>query len=138
MIPRRLFLAASSGLALPARAETPADENAIRDTITRQIDAFRRDDADAAFALAAPNIHQRFGTAERFMGLVQHAYPQVYRPRAVEFTALRFIDGTVTQDVELTGPDGAPALARYTLEQNASGAWRITGCSILESTRLAV
>lgn len=124
-------------LAVSAKAQQPGDVSAIQDTITRQIEAFRHDDANAAFALAAPNIHERFGTAERFLGLVRHAYPSVYRPKSFEFTTLGPADGVMTQDVELIGPDGLPALARYTLEQDSTGVWRITGCIVLESERVA-
>ncbi len=40
---------------------TPADGDAIHTVITSQLDAFRRDDADGAFAYAAPAIQGQFG-----------------------------------------------------------------------------
>ena len=46
------------GLASGAQAQdvSDADRTAIRDIIQSQVDAFRRDDGDAAFGLASPSI----------------------------------------------------------------------------------
>lgn len=124
----------------PARAQadlSAADRASIQGVITRQIDAFRHDDAEAAFAFAAPGIQGQFGTPERFLDMVRRAYPAVHRPRVVEFAALRLSDdGAIVQDVELVGPDGAFELARYTMERDAAGSWRIAGCTLVPSARV--
>ena len=120
-----------------AQADLPAaDRAAIQGVIARQIEAFRHDDADAAFGFASPGIQDQFGTPGRFLDMVRRAYPAVHRPRAMEFTALRLEDGAVVQEVELVGPDGALALALYTMEQDSAGAWRIAGCALVPSARL--
>ena len=36
------------------------------------------------------------------------------------------------QRVELVGPDGHGATALYTMEREADGTWRISGCSLVE------
>jgi len=127
-------------LAGPAGAQPlpQADQTAVQDVIGRQIEAFRHDDAAAAFAFAAPNIQLLFGTPERFLDMVRTAYKAVKNPRSVEFGDLVSGQGEVTQDVELVGPDGQPEKARYTLEKDATGTWRIAGCVLLRSERLAV
>lgn len=140
---RRLFLAV---LLLPsllsfAHAAEPAvsaaDRQAIQGVITRQIEAFGRDDGSAAFGFAAPNIQALFGTPERFMGMVRQGYQPVYRPRSVEFSDLREEDGQVVQAVELVGPDGAAHTALYAMERGADGQWRIAGCVLVRSPRVA-
>ena len=113
-----------------------ADRAAIRSVIARQIEAFRRDDAETAFGFAAPGIQQQFGTPGRFLDMVRRAYPAVHRPRAMEFTGLRLGEGAVVQEVELVGPDGALQLALYTMEWDAAGAWRIAACTLVPSARL--
>lgn len=126
------LLGAPAALAQPA----PADEAAIHSTITGQIDAFRHDDAERAFAFAAPSIQGMFGTAGNFLAMVQRGYPPVYRPRSADFTTLTDENGEIVQLVELIGPDGLAYTARYTMEHEADGSWRISGCQLLESRRL--
>lgn len=123
----------------PARAQgdlSAADRATIQGVITRQIDAFRHDDAEAAFGFASPGIQDQFGTPGRFLDMVRRAYPAVHRPRAMEFTELRLSEGAVVQEVELVGPDGALETALYTMERDAAGMWRISGCTLIPSARV--
>ena len=131
-----LFLCATIGPGYAQADLSAADRMAIQGVITRQIDAFRRDDAAAAFAFASPGIQAQFGTPDRFLDMVRHAYPAVHRPRAMEFTGLRPGEGGVVQEVELVGPDGALQLALYSMERDAAGAWRIAGCALVPSARV--
>lgn len=127
-------LAVMLALAAPALADETAstlpdtDRGAIRAVIADQIGAFRRDDAPAAFAYASPGIQHQFGDPGTFLDLVRHAYQPVYRPGAVAFGALVEQDGRIVQKVDLTGPDGARQVARYFMEREADGSWRIDGC----------
>ena len=114
------------------------DEAAIPSVITRQLDAFRHDDAAAAFGYAAPSTQGVFGTADNFLAMVRRGYAPVYRPHSVEFGKLGQGDDGILQDVELVGPDGLPYTARYTMEHEADGSWRIIACEILQSRRLGV
>ena len=109
---------------------------AIHTVINGQIDAFRRDDAPGAYAYAAPGIQGIFPSPADFLAMVQRGYQPVYRPRSVDFTSLREVDGAMVQDVELTGPDGLAYTARYTMEHEADGSWRISACELLESHRV--
>ena len=109
---------------------SPADHQAIERVITSQLDAFTRDAADAAFSLASPNIQSLFGDAPPFMAMVQQAYPLVYRPRSFTFEQLVTVDDRIIQHVLIIGPDGAPALALYSMEREPDGTWRIDGCTL--------
>lgn len=113
-----------------------ADRMAIQGVISRQIDALRRDDAEAAFAFASPGIQAQFNTPDRFLDMVRRAYPAVHRPRTVEFTGLRLGEGGIVQEVELVGPDGALQRALYSMERDAAGTWRISGCALVPSARI--
>lgn len=116
-------------LALPAQAQvSAADQTAIREVIERQVEAFRRDDGDAAFGYASPNIRNMFGTSELFMDMVRQGYRPVYRPRAFEFREIVTLQGMVTQKVHVIGPDGRPVTAFYPMAQQPDGSWRIEGC----------
>jgi hypothetical protein len=124
-------------VALPAAAADPAlgegDRAAIRGVIERQLGAFQRDDASAAFAFASPSIQDQFATADNFMRMVRQGYLPVYRPREVSFGALVEIEGQLVQRVLLVGPDGAPVMALYMMERQPDGSWRINGCILTQS-----
>jgi len=68
-----LALALSMSGASAAGSVTSADLAEIRQVIERQIDAFRRDDAQGAFALVSPGVRDSFGTAERFLEAIDRA-----------------------------------------------------------------
>jgi hypothetical protein len=107
-----------------------ADRGAIRAVISDQLAAFQRDDGDAAFALASPNIRAQFGSVGNFMDMVRTGYQPVYRPREVAFGDIVTINGRIVQSVLLVGPDGVPVTALYTMEQQPDGSWRIAGCAL--------
>ncbi len=131
-IPFLLLLIAGGATAQEA---TPggADTAAIRQVIERQIAAFQRDDGPAAFAFAAPGIQGMFGDPDTFMEMVRTGYLPVYRPREVEFRGLVVRRGTPIQEVLLVGPDGRPVLALYSMERQADGSWRISGCTLVKA-----
>lgn len=116
-------LAGATGL----RAESAGD---IRRAIEGQLAVFQRDDGRAAFSYASPSIRQKFGSPEIFMRMVRGGYPQVYRPRAVEFQALKLDGGRAVQRVFFVGADGGGVLARYLMERQPDGSWKIDGVRI--------
>jgi len=118
------------GLAVPAQAQdlSSADRAAIRDVIRSQVEAFRRDDGDAAFGYASPSIRGMFGTSEVFMDMVRQGYRPVYRPQAFDFGGIVTLHGQVTQKVHVVGPDGRPVTAYYPMTRLPDGSWRIDGC----------
>ncbi len=134
---------ASAGVAAPAQtvaAQTVAAQTAdgaqIRGVIERQLAAFKRDDADGAFAFASPGIRRRFGTPETFMDMVRRHYAPLYRPRGVAFGALRDGPRGLLQEVHLTGPDGRAVTALYIMERQPDGSWKIDGVYLLEDPDL--
>lgn len=120
------FVCASS--AAFAQAPSEADASGIRKVIEGQLAAFARDDGAGAFTFASPGIQAMFGTPDTFMAMVRGGFPSVYRPREVEFRDLASEGGRLVQRVFLIGPDGKPVIARYTMERQADGSWRIAGC----------
>ncbi|MBV8392510.1 MAG: DUF4864 domain-containing protein [Alphaproteobacteria bacterium] len=119
------------GFCLPCLAQeslSEADRAAIRDTIQAQVDAFRRDDGQAAFGYASRTIQGMFGTAEIFMDMVRQGYQPVYRPRRFDFAEIVELNGQTTQKVRVIGPDGRPVNAFYPMTRLPDGTWRIDGC----------
>lgn len=121
----------------PARADdaasvSAADHHAIEQVITSQLEAFRHDAGETAFSFASPKIRSIFGSAPQFMAMVRQGYPPIYRPRSFAFDRLVTIDERIVQRVVVVGPDGAPALALYTMEREPDGTWRIDGCTLTQ------
>lgn len=124
-----------------ARADpvTPPDPIAIRSAINGQIQAFRRNDAPAAFSYAAPGIRTHFPDAAQFMAMVRAAYPAVFRPRSYSFAGLEADPdhvGIFVQKVEFFGPDGDASQALYRMEHEPDGRWLIDGCVLITSRHI--
>ncbi|UKO96416.1 DUF4864 domain-containing protein [Nostoc sp. UHCC 0870] len=110
---------------------TDKDFIAIRAVIESQLEAFQKDDAQAAFALASPGIKEQFQTPDHFMQMVSLSYPAVYRPRSVFFEKITTIQDNITQPVLLLAPDGMPLRALYFMEKQRDDTWKINGCILV-------
>ena len=135
---RRSILIAAMLLTYAALAKAddsvaPADAAAIRQVIQGQMNAFKVDDWKAAFAYASPSIQTKFESPQIFSQMVTQAYQPVYRPRGVEFREVKAREFGPTQEVFVVGPDGLSYLAYYTMEKQADGSWRISGCYLVRA-----
>jgi hypothetical protein len=127
-----LCLACPPALADPV---TSADVGEIHGVINRQIDAFRRDDARSAFALAAPGVQQSFRTPEKFLDVVRMAYRAVYRPARVAFLDMLVLGDEVVQQVQITDRSGLVWVAYYAMQRQPDGSWRTNGCHLVQPAR---
>ena len=131
----KLLCAAIAGLifAVSAAAETrEVDTAAIRSVIADQIDAFRANDAEAAFAFAAPGIQAQFGDPETFIRMVKTGYAAIYRAADFTFGRIGGHHGVVLQMVDVTAENGERVRAVYAMEKQPNGEWRIAGCQLIE------
>jgi hypothetical protein len=132
----------SIGLSMPVFAlaaadgrVTSADVTEIRTVINRQIDAFRRDDAQGAFALATPGVQQSFRTPEKFLDVVRMAYRAVYRPATVAFLEMMVLGNEVVQQVQITDRGGLVWVAYYAMQRQRDGSWKTNGCHLVQPIR---
>ncbi len=112
---------------------TPQDEKSVRAVVQGQLDAFAKDDARRAFSFAAPGIRKTFGNPAAFLAMVKRSYPVVYRPARVAFLQSNGKGDDAIQRVQMLDAQGEAWLAIYSLERQKDGAWRITGCSVVEN-----
>ena len=137
---RRAFLFCfllSPGLGWAAEGRvTGADLAEIRAVINRQIDAFRRDDAQGAFALVSPGMQDSFGTPERFLDVVRLSYRAVYRPANVAFLDLIVMSGEVVQQLQITDRAGGVWVAYFSMQRQRDGSWRTNGCHLVQPARI--
>ena len=125
-----LLAAVLVGFAVPAFADDVANAQSV---IRAQEEAFRRDDAAAAYSYAAPGIRQIFPQADIFMSMVQHAYTPVYRHKSFEFGEAQTAAGQVAQRVHIVDDNGEAWEALYTLEVQPDGSLKIVGCVLLKA-----
>ena len=114
---------------------TAASSRAI---IERQLDAFERDDAEAAYALAAPTIKQMFGDADQFMTMVRDHYAPVYRHRSVEFGAFAESGDEASLQATLVDNDNVVWTALYSFRRVPNGDWLISGCVLVRADGSAI
>jgi hypothetical protein len=126
-----VLLAGGIGLLAPALAAN--EIVAAQDVIRSQEQAFSRDDAATAYSFAAPEIQRIFPDADVFMSMVQSGYAPVYRHKSFEFGEARVEGDWVAQRVHIVDADGQAWEALYTLEQQADGSFKITGCTLLKA-----
>ena len=132
------LLALLFAVALPAAAQpaiTNDDLLEIRAVIHRQIEAFRRDDAQEAFKLVSPAVQETFGTPERFLDVVRTSYGAMVRPASVVFLGLTVMGDEAVQRVKLTERGGAVWLAYYAMQRQKDGSWRTNGCHLVQPAK---
>ncbi|MET4803033.1 DUF4864 domain-containing protein [Bradyrhizobium sp. LB11.1] len=115
---------------ISARADDVATAQGV---IRAQEQAFAHDDATAAYSQAAPAIKEIFPAPDIFMSMVQKGYAPVYRHKSFEFGDSKTEGSSIAQRVHIIDADGEAWEALYTLEQQADGSYKITGCSLLKA-----
>jgi ketosteroid isomerase-like protein len=118
-----------------AQESTAARSRAI---IEQQFDAFARDDAEAAYALADPTIKELFVDADHFMAMVRDSYQPVYRHRSVEFGDFAELGDEASLKATLVDSDNVVWTALYSLRRQANGDWLISGCVLVKSDASAI
>lgn len=125
----------------PARAGAAlaAHDLEIRTVILAQVMAFRQRDDAAAFAQTSPDIRARYTTPQSFRKMMKTHYRPVTSARHISFVGASFPDKNIKrtrqQLVYLVDERGRTVQARYHLQKQPDGNWRISGCR-LTHTRL--
>src|SRR5258706_14461083 len=93
-------------LSAGAHAQPVTDEQAAEQPVLRQLEAFRHDDYDAAYAFASTEIHSIF-TRQSFEQMVKSGYPEIARSsRARVAGARREANGRVYLVMKIRGANG--------------------------------
>ncbi len=120
------WLALALGVAAAVSAQSEKDVKAAAEPIMKQLEAFRRDDYDTAYAFASAEIQQLFDRAA-FERMVKGGYPEIARS-----TFALIAQSEVTPDshvhirVRIRGANGNSIEAVYDMLQEPGG-WRING-----------
>ena len=106
--------------------------------VERQFDAFERDDANAAYALAAPTIKEMFSDANHFMAMVRDHYAPVYRHRSADFGAFKEEGDEASLEATLVDNDNVVWTALYSFRRVPNGDWLISGCVLAKAEGSAI
>jgi hypothetical protein len=109
-----------------------------RALIERQLDAFERDDAAAAYALAAPTIKDMFSDADHFIAMVRDHYAPVYRHRSADFGAFKESGNDASLEATLVDQDNVVWTALYSFRRVPNGDWLISGCVLAKAEASAI
>jgi hypothetical protein len=138
---RQVLAGLAALLAVPAggaAAATAADAAAVaawQRVITLQIEAFRRGDAETAYAYAGSAFKSVFSSASVFfLALTRSRYAIIAGSRAHRFGSHVALDvagnGGVVQEVTVIGAHGEGREALYFMRQEPEG-WRVQGVVVL-------
>ena len=128
-----LALAATVLLASVATADDydAGTKAALQGVVTKQLDAFRRGDAAAAEAFAAPGIRNQFPDPAKFFDMVKSQYGALIKPKSTTFAGVEASPHGPVQKVTVVASDGTVWAAMYAFEK-VDGEWRIIGVGLEE------
>ncbi len=107
------------------------DTELMQKVISRQLDAFARDDPATAYAQASPVIQAKFQNKEIFMAMVRQGYAVLIQPQRVEFLGAKETPDGPVFGVQIYTRDGSSWIAAYQMVRDESRNWRINGCQLM-------
>jgi Domain of unknown function (DUF4864) len=108
----------------------PLDRSGIEDTIRGQLRALATHDAAQAFAKLAPSTQHFFGKPDKFLATMSQDLPPMLATHHFTFLGVEQDQSSTYQQVLITDSDGKDWLARYQLERERNGDWRVKGCVV--------
>jgi hypothetical protein len=113
-----------------------AQETAIEDVITAQINAFKADDVNTAFTFASPTIRNLFGTPEKFGAMVICSYPMVWRPSEFFYGQRTQQGPTTEQQLRIVDQSGEEFWFVYKMVK-VGDQWRVNGVYRIDAPNLS-
>jgi len=140
MLARSARAASSLGLflafaAAPAFAHEAGGMEA-RAVIQRQLDAFKRNDAAGAFALASPGLKETYADPRHFMESVRSGDTPFFKRRMIEYHDFAAAGNDAAQSVVMVDDDSYVWTVVYKLTRQPDGSWLIDGVVLVKSGAL--
>jgi hypothetical protein len=112
---------------------TRSDQIAMRMLIEKQIAAMRADDWRSAFALASPDLQEKYGTPTALRDDVTARYAPLPYVASVDFMDIVTFRELPTYRVILTDGEGSTTTAYYLVRRLDDGSLRIAGCVLVRA-----
>jgi hypothetical protein len=133
----RFALAAFVGLSLAWAAPSASAHDAgvaeAQALIQRQLDAFQRNDADGAFALASPGLKETYANPRNFMESVRSGDTPFFKLRMTEYHDFVTAGDAAAQSLVLVDDDSYVWTVVYKLARQPDGSWLIDGVVLTKS-----
>ncbi|MEL6409380.1 MAG: DUF4864 domain-containing protein [Pseudomonadota bacterium] len=129
---KQLIKSALFALSLAMAPISAKAEDAARQVISDQLEAFQADDFETAFSFASPMIKRLFRTPDRFGAMVRNGYPMVWRPSKVEFVSSETVGAAVREIVLIRDGEGVFYELEYEMIPLEDG-WKINGVRVRRS-----
>lgn len=107
-----------------------------RSIIQRQLDAFQKNDADSAFALASPGLKETYANPHNFMESVRSGETPFFKRRITEYQDFVTAGDDAAQSVVLVDDDSYVWTVVYKLSRQSDGSWLIDGVVLVKSDAL--
>lgn len=105
---------------------------AVQNTISLQIGAFKKNDIEDAYTFAAPNIQAQFPNPETFGLMVRKGYPIIWKPKSFKFVNFKDLGDKCIQRVLFQSYNGSLETYDYILEKD-NNLWKIAGVLTIRS-----
>ena len=105
---------------------------AVQNTISLQIVAFKKNDIEEAYTFAAPNIQAQFPNPETFGLMVRKGYPIIWKPKSFKFVNFKDLGDKCIQRVLFQSYNGSLETYDYILEKD-NNLWKIAGVLTIRS-----
>ena len=105
---------------------------AVQNTISSQIVAFKKNDIEEAYTFAAPNIQAQFPNPETFGLMVRKGYPIIWKPKSFKFVNFKDLGDKCIQRVLFQSYNGSLETYDYILEKD-NNLWKIAGVLTIRS-----
>lgn len=120
----------------PSAFTHPAGSVEARAIIQQQLDAFKRNDADSAFALASPGLKETYSNPHNFMDSVRSGETPFFKRRMTEYQDFVAAGDDAAQSVVLVDDDSSVWTVVYKLARQPDGSWLIDGVVLVKSDAL--
>jgi hypothetical protein len=135
MFGRLAVMALAIGLFLGGASAIAADAGGVeaQTVIKRQLEAFQRGDANAAFALASPGMKETYSDPAKFMASVRSGETPFFNRRMTEFNSFAAQGDSAAQRVTLIDDASGVWNAIFKLTRQPDGTWLIDGVLLIKS-----
>ncbi|HLG46513.1 MAG TPA: DUF4864 domain-containing protein [Reyranella sp.] len=137
MLARLACAASTLGLLLASGAAPAVAYEAgsmeARAVIQRQLDAFKHNDADSAFALASPSLKETYANPKNFLDSVRSGETPFFKRRIIEYHDFVTAGDDAAQSLVLVDEDSNVWTVVYKLARQPDGSWLVDGVVLVKS-----